>query len=230
MSSMSEPMAITGLPEPQVANHAVGTPAYERSILKPFFSSSTVRYFDVSNSWKPSSAKLNTWSTICCVWTRIASTSAAASFFSSSTRGGPGGVGAVGCGGAPPRPRCALTPTARTRTTPAAASTVFIVSTSNLEPRTWNPEPRANPEPRTKNPERRAGRSPALLPLLGRPCAGRGCCGAAVVDAIEEHLEGAVRLRAPQHFRPVEDHVSLADARIHDRDGLIEVLLPPRPP
>ena len=53
---MSEPMAITGLPDPHVANHAVGTPAYPRSTLKPFFSRTSVRYFEVSNSWNPSSA------------------------------------------------------------------------------------------------------------------------------------------------------------------------------
>ena len=47
---MSEPSAITGLPDPQVATHAVGIPATPRSILKPFFSRMAVRYFDVSNS------------------------------------------------------------------------------------------------------------------------------------------------------------------------------------
>ena len=48
----------------------------------------------------------------------MVSTAAAASLFSSSTRGGPGGVGAVGIGGAPPRPpRCAVTLTANTKPT-----------------------------------------------------------------------------------------------------------------
>jgi hypothetical protein len=60
MSSMSEPRAITGLPLPHVAIHAVGMPANPRSILKPFFSRMPVKYFDVSNSWNPSSPKLNT--------------------------------------------------------------------------------------------------------------------------------------------------------------------------
>ena len=115
MSSMSEPRAITGLPLPHVATHAVGIPANPRSILKPFFSRMPVRYFDVSNSWNPSSPKLKTWSTICCVATFIVSMSAATSFFSSSTRGGPGGVGVPCCPGAPPRPpRWAETATART--------------------------------------------------------------------------------------------------------------------
>ena len=63
---MSEPSAITGLPLPHVATHAVGMPDWPRVILKPFFSSTPVRYFDVSTSWKPSSPKLNTESTASC--------------------------------------------------------------------------------------------------------------------------------------------------------------------
>ena len=43
MPSMSEPSAITGLPEPQLAVHAVGMPATPRSIRKPFFSRIPVR-------------------------------------------------------------------------------------------------------------------------------------------------------------------------------------------
>ena len=57
---------MTGLPSPQVATQAVGMPAMPRSILKPSFSRMPVRYFDVSNSWKPSSPKLKTLSTITC--------------------------------------------------------------------------------------------------------------------------------------------------------------------
>ena len=57
---------MTGLPEPQVATHAVGMPATPRSTLKPCVSRMPVRYFDVSTSWKPSSPKLNTVSTISC--------------------------------------------------------------------------------------------------------------------------------------------------------------------
>ena len=37
---------MTGLPEPQVATHAVGMPATPRSIRKPSFSSRPVRYLD----------------------------------------------------------------------------------------------------------------------------------------------------------------------------------------
>ena len=59
---MSEPSEITGLPYPQVATQAVGMPATPRSILKPSFSRMPVRYFEVSNSWKPSSPKLKTLS------------------------------------------------------------------------------------------------------------------------------------------------------------------------
>ncbi len=54
---MSEPNAMTGFPEPQVATKAVGIPAVPRSTVKPFFSSNPVRYFDVSNSCMPSSPK-----------------------------------------------------------------------------------------------------------------------------------------------------------------------------
>ena len=72
---MSEPSAITGLPDPQRRAHAVGMPATPRSILKPFFSRMPVRYFDVSNSWKPSSAKLKTVSFIFWMFSPIASTS-----------------------------------------------------------------------------------------------------------------------------------------------------------
>ena len=57
---MSEPSAITGLPLPHVAIHAVGMPPMPRSTVKPFFSRMSARYFDVSTSWKPSSPKLNT--------------------------------------------------------------------------------------------------------------------------------------------------------------------------
>ena len=60
MPSMSEPSAMTGLPEPHFAIHPVGTPANPRWTVKPFFSRTPVRYFDVSTSWKPSSPKLKT--------------------------------------------------------------------------------------------------------------------------------------------------------------------------
>ena len=83
---MSEPSAITGLPDPQRAVHAVGIPATPRSMVKPCFSRTPVRYFEVSTSWKPSSPKLKTWSVICCVMTRMPSTSATTSRFSVSRR------------------------------------------------------------------------------------------------------------------------------------------------
>ena len=44
MSSISEPSEITGLPDPQVATHAVGMPAKPRSTLKPSFSRMPLRY------------------------------------------------------------------------------------------------------------------------------------------------------------------------------------------
>src|SRR4051812_18012307 len=75
MQSTSEPSAMTGLPDPQRAVHAVGIPATPRSILKPFCSRMPVRYFVVSYSWKPSSAKLNTVSFIFWMFSPIASTS-----------------------------------------------------------------------------------------------------------------------------------------------------------
>lgn len=83
---MSEPRAITGLPEPHVATHAVGIPAKPRWTVKPFFSSRPVRYFEVSNSCMPSSPKENTWSMISCTSLARASTFWIASVFSRSRR------------------------------------------------------------------------------------------------------------------------------------------------
>ena len=40
---MSEPSAITGLPDPQVAMNAVGMPAIPSSTVKPFFSRMSIR-------------------------------------------------------------------------------------------------------------------------------------------------------------------------------------------
>src|SRR5215207_8525810 len=97
MPSMSEPSAMTGLPDPHVAIHAVGMPATPRSTLKPFFSRIPVRYLDVSTSWKPSSPKLNTMSTICCVSVASPSTPLAASVLSAASRGSSSG-GADGRG------------------------------------------------------------------------------------------------------------------------------------
>ena len=57
---MSLPSEMTGLPDPHRATNAVGMPATPRSTLKPFSSSSPLRYFDVSTSWKPSSPYENT--------------------------------------------------------------------------------------------------------------------------------------------------------------------------
>jgi hypothetical protein len=51
MQSRSLPSAMTGEPEPQRATQAVGMPAMPRSMVKPFFSSTSVRYFEVSTSW-----------------------------------------------------------------------------------------------------------------------------------------------------------------------------------
>src|SRR5215469_12154700 len=64
MSSISEPREIIGFPEPQVATKAVGIPATPRSTLKPSFSRIPDKYLEVSNSWKPSSPKLKTVSTM----------------------------------------------------------------------------------------------------------------------------------------------------------------------
>src|SRR5258707_290972 len=167
-----------------------------------------VRYFDVSNSWKPSSPKLNTWSTICCVVTFIVSMSAATSFFSSSTRGGPGGVG-VPCGpGAPPRPRCAEVPTARAKLRTTVKHAVLVLMMDS-------PDPPALPT--------------LSLRLVRRPRAGAGRRRGAVVDAVEQQLERSMRLRAPVHFVAEQHHVSLAGRRFDDRHRLIEVLLAPRP-
>jgi hypothetical protein len=58
---------MTGLPDPHVAIHAVGMPEIPSSMVKPCCRRILVRYFDVSNSWNPSSPKLKTESTIFCV-------------------------------------------------------------------------------------------------------------------------------------------------------------------
>ncbi len=46
---------MTGLPDPHVATQAVGMPAIPSWTVKPFFLRTSVMYFDVSTSWKPSS-------------------------------------------------------------------------------------------------------------------------------------------------------------------------------
>src|SRR5262245_9399349 len=56
-------------------------PATPSFTVKPFLRRIPVRYLEVSYSWKPSSAKLNTESTICCERSLSLSTSAAASCF-----------------------------------------------------------------------------------------------------------------------------------------------------
>ncbi|MNL50799.1 hypothetical protein D3C87_1738430 [compost metagenome] len=88
MQSMSLPTAITGFPEPHLAVQAVGMPAMPCSIVKPFFFKMSVRYLEVSNSWKPSSPKLNTMSTISCVNFVWLSISLAISVFSASILAG----------------------------------------------------------------------------------------------------------------------------------------------
>src|SRR3954447_5556818 len=75
MQSTSEPRAITGLPEPQRAVHAVGMPAPPSCTVKPFCRRIPVRNFVVSNSWKPSSPKLKTESFHFWMFSCIASTS-----------------------------------------------------------------------------------------------------------------------------------------------------------
>ena len=47
MPSMSVMKAMTGLPDPKLAIHAVGIPAMPFSTLKPFFSSRSVTYREV---------------------------------------------------------------------------------------------------------------------------------------------------------------------------------------
>ena len=47
---MSEPSAITGLPEPHVAMNAVGMPAMPSWTVNPFFFSTSIRYRLVSIS------------------------------------------------------------------------------------------------------------------------------------------------------------------------------------
>ena len=99
MQSMSEPNAMTGLPEPHFATHAVGIPATPRSTVNPFCSRMPVRYFEVSNSCIPSSPKENTMSTISWTCFARASTLASASVFRRSMRGSVALEGAEACVG-----------------------------------------------------------------------------------------------------------------------------------
>jgi hypothetical protein len=97
---MSEPSAITGLPDPHVATQAVGIPDWPRVTLKPNFSSCPVRYFEVSTSCMPSSPKLNTESTISCASLASSSTPLTASCFCAVSRGLSGAgasAGAAAC-------------------------------------------------------------------------------------------------------------------------------------
>ena len=57
-----------------------------------------MRYFDVSNSWNPGSAKLNTMSFIFWMFSPIASTSRPTSRLNWSVRGFEGAAGAAGAG------------------------------------------------------------------------------------------------------------------------------------
>ena len=102
---MSEPSAITGLPDPQVATHAVGMPDCPRVTLKPNFSSCAVRYRDVSTSCMPSSPKLKTESTISCASLAISSTARTASFFWPSSLA----VGSCAATGAIPKDNASVT-------------------------------------------------------------------------------------------------------------------------
>ena len=91
---------MTGLPVPHVAIQAVGMPARLRSILKPFFSRMPVRYFVVSNSWKPGSAKLKTMSFMRCRSSFWPSTSRTTSRLFCSSFGFGGAAGRAACAGA----------------------------------------------------------------------------------------------------------------------------------
>src|SRR5437867_12482429 len=105
--------------------------------------------------------------------TRIVSMSAATSFFSASTCGGPGGVGAVGCDGALPRPRCAATPAKANDTNAIDTNAFRIVKLSSLPAFPALPAPPA---------------LPALRRLSGPRRRRRGR-GAPVVNAVEQQLE-----------------------------------------
>src|SRR5688572_16203078 len=109
MPSISDPSEMTGLPDPQVAIHAVGIPEIPSSIVNPCWRRIFVRYLDVSISWNPSSPKLKTESTIFWVKSCRSSTPAAPSVFRTPSRAsafgstgraaaaGASGAGAAGC-------------------------------------------------------------------------------------------------------------------------------------
>src|SRR5260221_12147689 len=86
MQSRALPRAMTGLPLPQRAIQAVGMPAMPFSTLNPFLARMVVIYLDVSTSWKPSSPKLKTMSTISWTFFSLAATERRDCFLSPSLK------------------------------------------------------------------------------------------------------------------------------------------------
>src|SRR5262249_21752475 len=116
-----------------------------------------------------------------------------------------------------PRPRCAATLATRRHAIPIA-TTLFMRSSSrgaealSRTAYSFLPFLPSLPALRRRGVYRRSSRRRA-----------------AVVDAVEQQLEGAMRLPAPGNLVPEQHDVSLADRRLHDRDSLIEVVLSPCP-
>src|SRR6476661_1889456 len=50
------------------------------------------------------------------------------------------------------------------------------------------------------------------------------------IDAVEQELEGAVRLRAERDLGPEQEHLALAQRGLDHRDAALQVVLSPRPP
>src|SRR6266508_3742708 len=166
MQSMSEPSAITGLPDPQLAMNAVGMPAMPSCTVKPFFFKMSVRYFDVSNSWNPSSAKLNTWSFMRARSSRMLSTSRPTSRLYCPSFGFAGGAAgfAADCGG--DAGVCGAGEALRETVTTTANT---IVNGRNVRINT-SPGPRLQPNPQA-NPE---SRLPAQI-LVARVSSAEPC-------------------------------------------------------
>src|SRR5689334_11029462 len=128
MQSTSEPSAITGLPDPQRAVHAVGIPATPSCTVNPFCRRIAVRNFVVSNSWNPSSPKLKTESFHFWMFSCIPSTSRPAFclYWSASGDEAPVATGPVGAASAAGCRCCAPTDAVAIASTPQRVTHRFI--------------------------------------------------------------------------------------------------------
>src|SRR5262245_14190529 len=121
-----------------------------------------VRYFEVSNSWNPSSPKLNTWSFMRWMSSRMPSTSSATSFLYCSSFGfaGADAAGAGCCAGA------AVSDTVTATTAPTTQKRVRYINESSRLERDSRTDPHDARRNNAQWPQERASRVVAGV-LLG---------------------------------------------------------------